>query len=128
MLFAWDANPKVKVMARQLLLRLSIRLELVMGLKAQTSPPPSHERAISFGWTEEKGQSTGQAHYMCANYVASAATYIHRPLETAVMTDKGWRHALPLQATILGWPSGMAAIAPPQAPFTFPFPSQGNFT
>ena len=128
-LFAWAANPKVKVMARQLLFRLSIRLELVMGLEAQTSPPPTHERAISFGWTEEeKGRSTGQAPYICASYVASAATYIHRPLETAVMTDKGWCHALPLQATILGWPSGMAVIAHPQVPFTFSFPSQGDFT
>ena len=51
--------------------------------------------------------------YTCASDVHYTQFLVQKPLETAIATDKGWCHGLPLQTTLMMWDWNFAAVAPP---------------
>jgi hypothetical protein len=109
----WSAGRTTRSLLQQLVYRLSIRIEFVAGTGEGGAIPL--ERVPTFFWKGDEGLlSVDRAPYCCASYVMASKSLYDKPLHTAIATDKGWAHGLPLQATILSWPAGGAVIAPPQ--------------
>ena len=113
LLFVWHQASTTRSLARQMLFRLSLRLERLFG---GTRPEDKYDvRLATFAWmSQDDNMPIQRAPYFCAANVADCRQQLAMPEDMAILTDKGYAHGLPLQVTIFCCPNGYAALAPPQ--------------
>ena len=67
---------------------------------------------IEFSYDDDADPDRNRQTAMCASYVLFTKAKLGKPCNVGMITDKGWAHALPLQATLLAVPEHFAAVAP----------------
>ena len=107
------SNQSFTSLACQVEYAIALRLEHVLAAAAVREYPQVRSTDLSLQ-VNDTGKVQGcRQSYALASYVYFTRVQVGTPPDNLIITDKGWCHGLPLQASIMCWPWNFGAVAPP---------------